>query len=247
MKRIFALNAALAFVVMMSISSCDNDSNDGTGGPSALMGRKLLSYTETSSYGSETTQFIWENGHIKAFHDTEGDYGFTVSYNGKQADIRELNGETIAIANLNKNGFIGSWERLDDYYPEESYFQYDNQSHLVSYEDGVGSRGKIVYNNNGDIASASINEEKVTFSYTNEVVRTPIENKGAIMLMSDWHIMWDWEYFYWFGVYGKATAHLPVRVGSKSFEWTIDNNGYPTRCVITNQYDEQSEIKFEWE
>lgn len=253
MKRNFALNAALAVVAMMTVSSCDNDSKEDAGGPGALMGRKLLSITETSFYGSEsTTEFIWDNGNITAFKETEGEdgreHGYAVSYNGRQADIKSIVGETVAVANLDGNGCVASWKLLGDYDPERSYYRYDNQLRLVSYDDGVDSKGKIVYTGNGDIASATINEETVTFSYTNEDVRTPIENKGAIMLMSEWQIMWDWEYFYWFGVYGKAAAHLPVRVGTKHFEWTIDEDGFPTRCVITGEYeDERSEIRFEWE
>ena len=82
---------------------------------------------------------------------------------------------------------------------------------------------------------------------TNNKVNAPIENKGGIMLLSEWGIMWDYEYYYWFGIYGKSTKHLPVKVGNNTFDWTLDKQGYPTKCVFHRADGMQAIYTFEWE
>lgn len=68
------------------------------------------------------------------------------------------------------------------------------------------------------------------------------------MLMSEWGIMEDWEYFYWFGIYGKSTKHLPVKVGDNTFDWTLDSQGYPISCKVYDaEYDESFTYHFGWE
>lgn len=129
----------------------------------------------------------------------------------------------------NENGQMTHWECQDPDYP--NYNECCN----------------IFYDGNGDITRIypSYGDNK-TFVYVNDSVTSPIENKGGIMLLSDWNIMGDWEYYYWFGIYGKATKHLPVKVGDDTYNWTLDKKGYPTSCKVeTDEY--VWTYCFEWE
>lgn len=91
-----------------------------------------------------------------------------------------------------------------------------------------------------------------TFVYTNSTITTKIENKGGIMLWGKWDIMWDFEYCGYFGIYGTPSKHLPVQVGDRKISWTLDSDGYPTKCVTTGATGGYSDwyngtIYFEWE
>lgn len=107
----------------------------------------------------------------------------------------------------------------------------------------------LTYDSNGDIIKQESSYDYSNgykYTYTNDQVKTPIENKGGIMLLSDWGIMWDYEYYYWFGIYGKSTKHLPVQVGPNTYDWTLDEQGYPIKC-IEKRSDQVIIYEFEWE
>lgn len=246
------LAALLSAFAVVGVSSCSNDDDDSKNDGGVFSGRKLQSYDDY--------KFVWNGNKVsKIISTSEGEGGsvrehaMTISYNGKKATINWDEECAPAVANLNDKGFISSWASLDSWgsdYAHGSAFSYDENGHLVSYNVDSTS-GKINYNSDGDITSASIDGERVSFSYTDSNVSKPIENKGNLMLMSEWGIMWDWEYFYWFGIYGKATAHLPVKVGTTKFHWNLDKQGYPTSCEVEewDAYEGESStstISFKW-
>lgn len=113
----------------------------------------------------------------------------------------------------------------------------------------------IYYTKDGDISSFVLRgswfygESITSLEYTNTTVTTPIENKGGIMFFSEWGGLEDYlSRYYWFGLYGKATRHLPVKAGEASYEWTLDGQGYPTKCVAKEYEGDSPRIYyFEWE
>ena len=78
-------------------------------------------------------------------------------------------------------------------------------------------------------------------------------------MITDLNIIEDLEYFCWFGIFGKASKHLPVEVilereyGSDSpqsptriiyaYEWVLDEQGYPVKCIKNGDVI----YEYEWE
>ena len=239
----------LAMTACVNFSSCSDDDDDRQGStPSINQGRRLKAiYTNPSYPYYYFANAQWDGNKIISFMDGEDlsdeSNRISITYSGESAYINrytlELNDKGFAtkayfsgyeyLFSYNENGQMTHWECQDPDYP--NYNECCN----------------IFYDGNGDITRIypSYGDNK-TFVYVNDSVTSPIENKGGIMLLSDWNIMGDWEYYYWFGIYGKATKHLPVKVGDYTYNWTLDNKGYPTSCKVDGYYYERT-YRFEWE
>lgn len=239
----------LAMTACVNFSSCSDDDDDRQGStPSINQGRRLKAIYRDGSYPYYYfANAQWDGNKIISFMDGEDlsdeSNRISITYSGESAYINEytikLNDKGFATqANFggdehqysyNENGQMIRWELKDPDYP--------NYSECCN----------IFYDGNGDITRIyNTYDENKTFVYVNDTVTSPIENKGGIMLLSDWGIMLDWEYYYWFGIYGNATKHLPVKVGDNTYNWTLDNKGYPTSCKVERDYHEWTYC-FEWE
>lgn len=239
----------LAMTACVNFSSCSDDDDDRQGStPSINQGRRLKAiYTDGNYPYYYFANAQWDGNKIISFMDGEDlsdeSNRMSITYSGESAYINEytikLNDKGFATqANFggdehqysyNENGQMIRWELKDPDYP--------NYSECCN----------IFYDGNGDITRIyNTYDENKTFVYVNDTVTSPIENKGGIMLLSDWGIMLDWEYYYWFGIYGKATKHLPVKVGDDTYNWTLDKKGYPTSCKVKRDYHEWTYC-FEWE
>lgn len=239
----------LAMTACVNFSSCSDDDDDRKGStPSINQGRRLKAiYTDGNYPYYYFANAQWDGNKIISFMDGEDlsdeSNRMSITYSGESAYINEytikLNDKGFATqANFggdehqysyNENGQMIRWELKDPDYP--------NYSECCN----------IFYDGNGDITRIyNTYDENKTFVYVNDTVTSPIENKGGIMLLSDWGIMLDWEYYYWFGIYGKATKHLPVKVGDNTYNWTLDKKGYPTSCKVKRDYHEWTYC-FEWE
>lgn len=239
----------LAMTACVNFSSCSDDDDDRQGStPSINQGRRLKAiYTDGNYPYYYFANAQWDGNKIISFMDGEDlsdeSNRMSITYSGESAYINrytiELNDKGFAtkayfggyeyLYSYNENGQMTHWECQDPDYP--NYNECCN----------------IFYDGNGDITRIypSYGDNK-TFVYVNDSVTSPIENKGGIMLLSDWNIMGDWEYYYWFGIYGKATKHLPVKVGDNTYNWTLDKKGYPTSCKVeTDEY--VWTYCFEWE
>lgn len=249
MKQIKILGMAmLAMLACVNFTACsDDDDDNGGGGGAAAGGRKLKTmYREGSGYKYyEFADAKWNGNTLVSF--TDGDNApdeenrMTITYSdGKKAFI----GDHMIM--LNGNGYA----ETADFYGNEYVFSYNKAGQMVNWQCGDGEGYcTISYNGDGDIVNINSSYEgSKSFAYTNAEVTSPIANKGGIMLLSDWGIMWDWEYYYWFGIYGTATKHLPVSVGNTTFSWTLDSQGYPTKCVVDDhESDGMVTYHFDWE
>lgn len=231
--------ALLTMLTCVNLTSCsdDNDDNKTPGIVKPGETRKLKTiYYKNGNSDEQRYQFnnpVWNGNRLISFCDSndEEDRMFlseletSITLNGNGYAIDASFGYTFTY---NKSGQMTSWKGDPNWGNE-----YCN----------------IYYTEDGDInrVQGSYSGSK-SFEYTNATVTTPIDNKGGIMLMSEWGIMWDFEYYYWFGIYGKATRHLPVRAGQATYDWTLDNQGYPTTCVVKGlDYTGERTYHFEWE
>lgn len=248
----FLCLALIAVFTCVGFTSCSDDDDDDAGSgpvePNRERKLKTMYYVDNESgfvyYGFSNPQ--WSGDKLIAFCD--GDYRpdnkRTISYSdGNKAFV----GGDIEMT-LNEKGYA----LYADYHGWS--FAYNENGQLVNWHDDDDYEFcTLTYNADGDIinAESSLYGSKM-FEYTNGTVTSPIENKGGIMMMNNWRIMWDFEYYYWFGIYGKATRHLPVKVGNDTYDWTLDGQGYPAKCVVTYaedaDYSEGSDTYyFEWE
>lgn len=254
--------AFMAMLACVNLTSCsdDDEDNPGPGVVEPGTGRKLkaIYYERESAYGGgveyEFGNPQWNGDRLISFCDgneqPEEDERMSITYlDGNKAEIR-INpyDHEPAIVTLNEQGYAQS---IDFGYSSIYTFIYNDNGQLISWRGSEGDNEycNIHYTSDGDISriDGSYSGDN-TVAYTNSTVTTPIENKGGIMLMAEWGIMWDYEYFYWFGIYGAATKHLPVQVGNVTCDWTLDNQGYPTVCEITGlDYADKLTYHFEWE
>ena len=249
--KIFGM-AMLAMFACVNFTACsDDDDEGGGGGGAAAGGRKLKTMYRESGSGYKSYEFAdakWSGNKLASF--TRGDEApeeelrMTITYaDGGKAFITRT--EYDCEVTLNAKGYA----ETANFGGSEYVFSYNQAGQMTRWESDGGEYCTISYNSDGDIVNASSSYEgSKSFTYTNTEVTSPIENKGGIMLMGDWGIMWDWEYYYWFGIYGAATKHLPVRVGDATFSWTLDSQGYPTQCVVNDpEGDGVDTYHFEWE
>lgn len=247
-----AIFALFLFVNFSSCSSDDENSENGVVKPST--NRKIKSIKSTyplydgSVYydvlnptwdGNTMTSFISGNGEEPIERDRMtieyGDDNEALIFDGGDPDRIILDENGYA-----KTAFFGSYRY---------YIFYNSNGQMRQWYNDNDEYCVLTYDNNGDIIQQETSDNMYNgykYFYTNDKVKTPIENKGGIMLLDSWGIMWDWEYYYWFGIYGKSTKHLPVQVGDSTFDWTLDEQGYPIKCIEKNNFQEII-YDFEWE
>lgn len=93
--------------------------------------------------------------------------------------------------------------------------------------------------------------------YTTNEISTPIENKGGLMMFDELLDvdMDEMIYAYYGGMLGTATKHLPLKQhmpnGFKyidyTFDWTMNNQQYPTQLTIKMEDGSWEEsFSFSW-
>lgn len=243
----------MAMLACVNLTSCSDDDDDDNKKPGIVEpgnGRKLKAlYSEYDGSGDRWYEFgnaKWDGNTLVSFCDgdnqPEESNRMTITYlDGNKASI--INGsddDEPTIITLNQQGYAT--------YAFNYKFTYNENGQMKSWASSeYDEYCNIYYTKDGDINTIESSDGTSSFEYTNATVTTPIDNKGGIMLLSDWNIMWDYEYYYWFGIYGKSTKHLPVKVGDVTFNWTLDSKGYPTKCEVKDNSYSDYTLYFEWE
>lgn len=251
---LMALVAAPMAIGMTACSDDDDDDNGGGGGGSSSSRSLKSVYTiEDGQKSYDYTNPTWKSGKLASYsakywesaNEVWHNETYSIDYkSGNQAVITctfvedgytETESESIS---LNNAGYM-----IDGFGMECNY----NSSGQLTSWSGDGSC-TITWNADGDISSTySRYNGTVNLSYTNSKVTSAIENKGGLMLLDEWGVMWDWEYFAYFGIYGVAPKHLPVKAGGNTFDWTLDSKGYPSQVAITDDEGDTETIYFEWQ
>lgn len=248
------LYAAMALVLSVGFVSCSDDDEPADGASNG--GRKLISIYEPKYGEYEYLDPVWENGKLVSYIDgnDEADRMSIIYLDNNKASVKLSPDASPRIITLDVNGYV-----TDGWHME---FAYNSDGQMVWYTSNYGTMQ--MYYSGGDAIQYEKNysggrTESVQFVYTNSEISTPIENKGGIMMITDLDILEDYEYLCWFGIFGKATKHLPVEViierdyGSDpylsserkiyAYEWILDEQGYPVKCIKNGDVI----YEYEWE
>lgn len=147
----------------------------------------------------------------------------------------------VLYIRLNDEQFIEYALQVSDDGEEEWWFGYDKDCRLdyMKRTEGDNEVTRIVYDG-GDIVGVSMTSDNAentyatAISYVDSSVKSPLDNKGCVMLfdMTFGIDMDEMAVAYYAGLLGKATAHLPVGRKDKwddmTFEWTLNAEGLPT-------------------
>lgn len=249
----------MAMLACVNLTSCSDDDDDDNKKPGIVEpggSRKLKAVY--SGYFDDIYFYYyynpkWEGNTLISYSDGDCDDNghieeskMTITYLDKNmASILDGDNNEPVILTLNDQGYAIEAKYASN---ESAYhFTYNKSGQMTSWYAGKAQYCNIYYTKDGDINTIESSDGKSSFEYTNATVTTPIDNKGGIMLLSDWNIMWDYEYYYWFGIYGKSTKHLPVKAGDVTFNWTLDSKGYPTKCEVKDNSYSDYTLYFEWE
>lgn len=171
---------------------------------------------------------------------------------------------TVYYITLNSDGFAthAVENYYDGYYWEEGdemIFEYNGNGCLTKMIQCYDYPDVTVINwQDGDIVSVCMSDGEsdtedweAIISYTSPSVVQPIENKGCVMLYDEMFRVDidDLKYAYYAGLLGKSTKHLPIGVTqtypvygdsyTRQCEWTINDDGFPTRAHIIDEYDDE--------
>jgi uncharacterized lipoprotein YehR (DUF1307 family) len=158
-----------------------------------------------------------------------------------------------------EDGDIESW---DFRYTKEGNLNYmkrsegGNEITTITYTDGNITKTSTISEDEPDVNS------EYNIYYTSDAIKTPLENKGCLMLFdATFGIdMDEMDFAYYAGLLGKATKNLPIRYTSQStisgiasedtrdFSWSVNSNGYPTKLSMKslNDYTTNEDKVFVW-
>lgn len=256
MNQFFKFAPAAFLLCSVALVSCSDDDKDKPdvvvpAGPSAenVFTNGVPASIDGASIKTNDKGQVTE---IKSDYETVtfeyGEFTRAESFDAKMTIAYEDGDKYTAYLKLNKQGFITyaleewSYSYNENTDTETREFEYDAEGHMISAksEDETYS---LTYTD-GNLAMVKEVEHdgdwtETTFFYTDETVKTPIENKGCIMLLDDWRVDLDQlEVAYYAGLLGKATKNLPLGFNEKEhsgetykrvFHWEFNNNGFPTK------------------
>lgn len=196
---------------------------------------QLTQVTTKSPYYTSSATFTYESGVYKG-----------ESYDVK-VEISDPGENIVCYITIGENGFAQKSREIETSVGEaadyETYtFEYNNDGHLIKIvEFGTiyNEVTNLIYDN-GDILMALKEEgrdkDTYTVEYTSASVTRPIENVGKLMNFDIFGFdNFESTYFYYAGLIGKSTAHLPISVleaedgdiESYTYDWTLNSDGYP--------------------
>ena len=260
--------AALAF----SIVACsdDNEPND----PNA--GNVFPEGIPTVAEGYKIT--VNEEGKVTSLKDDYEEitfeYGNFTRANTFQVkmtiNVKDYPSEgSVIYVQTNANGFATyAFQEYRDGDTDRWWFGYNGAGQLnmlkrTDGDDEIGAEVTEATYNGGDIvatkwyevnaAGAVINQDDIEycdFGYTNSNVKTPIANKGAIMLFDEVFgiDMDEMGPAYYAGLLGRATSNLPVKRAYRdssddefyTFKWELNEKGLPVSLTTTEHYNSSS-------
>lgn len=167
---------------------------------------------------------------------------------------------------IGNNGFIKHSDETEEDGDFETWdFEYTTEGNLKTLKrsEGGNETTTITYENGNitEIYTASKDEPTVSstykIDYTSNTVKSPIENKGGIMLYDQTLgiDMDEMDFAYYAGLLGKATKNLPLKLtyvsdvfnDIREFTWTLNANGLPTTLLLIEPaHSTSKEITFIW-
>lgn len=256
-KKIFAI--ALISLSVNLFSSCSkSDDDDNTSKYSyQKSGKKLVS--STSSLG-KTYTFSYDNyGRVANVVCRKGNndgWERNTTFNDSSFDYEKIQSDDSSIvkgsATFNEMGYISTMSQKDENDKvNEMKMTYNSKGQITSIEhtfkhgDDQETVNYVWIWENNDISKYETHLIDYfgnpmvmadEYIYTNDVVTTPIENKGLMTLFQGYY---DVEEEVNRLMLGLACEHLPVEIKNENeiskFEWTLDADGYPVKVKITDK------------
>lgn len=273
MKNFFKfMSVGIIAATSLTLVSCSDDDDDNNGNGA---GNGMPKPTEVFTAGVPTSfdgAAITKNAaglvtQIKSDTETVTFNYDKVTYEGKSYDatLKYTDDEVGAdpsdnitvYVNLNSKGFItNALEVYGEGEPDTWTFEYNaagqlskmvrseggNEVTVLTYTDGNITK-VVTTDDEGGKAESNI-------KYTDATVKTPIVNKGGIMMFDECFDidMDELQVAYYAGMLGKATKNLPVANDDYTFSWTLNSNGLPTQLKsVYSEYPESYDVyTFGW-
>lgn len=261
--KFIALAACAA--VTVSLASCSDDDNEpDVVVPGTTVEEVFPEGVPSSVAGSVITTN--EKGQVTSIKDGSETVSFKYGTFSRGTDFDVLmeirdseypNDDIDLYLQLNDKGFVKYALEVykGGYSDDEWWFEYnsDGQLDCLKRTEGDNEVTRITYTNGNATTISVTSDDHQTpsvdeISYTSDLVKTAIVNKGGIMLF-DTTLgvdMDEMEVAYYAGLLGKATKNLPVKRQHKgesdyqTFDWTLNTSGLPVKMVETELYGESS-------
>ncbi len=166
---------------------------------------------------------------------------------------------------IGDNGFIEHCDEIEEDGDLETWdFTYNEEGNLITMirSEGGNETTTITYENSDVVKTSTVSADApqvvsfYTIDYISETIKTPIENKGCIMLY-DTTLgidMDEMDFAFYAGLLGQATKHLPIKLTYKSdsheditnFLWTLNANGFPTLLSAQSESGYNDNISIVW-
>lgn len=272
MKNYLKLSVAslVMATVCINFSSCSSDNDDKSSpdtpvvvGPSnvftGLTPKSVMGTTFTYNSNGQVIEILTQDGDKYKF--TYGS-GLTTRVTNPDNTIRVESEEYIFNLEIGNNGFIKYCEQTKKWKNEIDTWEFgynsDSQLNYMKRSEGDNEVTNITYSN-GDITRVRMHAEDdsrvkddYVIEYTSESVTNKIENKGCIMLFDQTFgiDMDEFWVFYYAGLLGKATKHLPVSqtdmlddgpYKTELYTWQLNSDGYPVLLQT-----EHNSYRFTW-
>lgn len=269
LKNFRVLAAILCVATTAGFTSCDDDDDNNPGteniGPENVFPAGLPSQVDnmkiTTNAEGKVTKI--DNG----YNVTEFKYGTfsratTYQVIMTQYDTEHPDDKRTIYLQLNSDGFVSHALEVYADGDEDTWdfaYNQDGQLNYMKRSEGGNEVTNVTYTN-GDITKVSVRDDENNSSisnitYTSDSIKSPIDNKGAIMLFDETFgiDMDEMAEAYYAGLLGKATKHLPVKLeennGSSTFDWKLNASQLPVEFISTtvSEWGDYSEtIIFKW-
>ena len=265
-KKIYYFAMSALMLGMGIIASACGDDNDDPAMPdetgnvsyisanNTFPGKKVSKVVKDDKSGYNTTTYELtynERGQVTRFLVTErngNSQNSVVQY--PTANRMKFNfGENVVEVTCGENMFARSVTMRDDSGSETFNCQYDSKGHVVrAFGDWV-----ITWDADGNIVKVEDGDD-MTITYTYDY---SLESHGLFIPDFMFRIDYDdADDLCFFGVLGKATKNLPVKIEEKfasypsynstwTLNWQIGTDGYPVSVTRLGEYGDPS-YKFTW-
>lgn len=274
MNKLHKITPVALLLCAASIASCSSDGKDEPT-PAAPVepttGNIFANGIPTTVEGSTLTtnskgQVIKIESGFKTYTIEYGNSSYEAeSFDAKMSSNVDEYGFTDVYFRINEQGFISYALQVEtDTQGDEILkvekdiyeFKYDSNGLMTYVFNGDDDENFTITYTDGNLSKVEEREEdgdyvESTFFYTNDVVKTPYENKGNIMLFDFWGINIDnLEILYYAGLLGKSTKNLPVgrdkvyngEKDSYRFNWKFNDNGFPTKFWVNDREYESFDL-----
>lgn len=276
--------AVIAVIMSVNFAACSDDDDNNNNGNSGIspqnvftngMPRQVADMKITQNEQGFVTKIETDNITATFEYPNALTKAGIANQSVKMTITEDTGGEQeetfIFNMEIGSDGFVKHCSEIEEDGDRELWdFGYTTEGNLnyMKRSEGGNEITTITYTDGNITKTSTISEDapgassEYNIYYTSDEIKTPLENKGCLMLFdATFGIdMDEMEFAYYAGLLGKATKNLPIRYTSKStisgivfedtiyFSWTSNANGYPTKLSMKslNDYTVNDDQVFIW-